>query len=269
MEGSPYLDPAVAAAYDRIAAPVQFTPPARDLIALIDPPIGGTVLDVGTGTGAVARDASQATGPAGLVVGIDPSVEMLRASPAGRSYRVAVARTPGLPFRSDVFDAVTASFVLSHAEDYRTALADMVRVCRSRGRVGITAWGAGPNPVGKAWKDVAATYLSAVRLQQAFATVIPWDEWFADADHLERALRDASLTAVQIARREYLFSLPVPDFLAMKEATVEGTLLRRLLSADDWNRFRHRVGEVFRERYADTLSFVRDVHFGIGTKGGD
>jgi len=268
MDASPYLDPAVAAAYDLIAAPIQFTPPARDLVALIEAPIGGVVLDVGTGTGVVAFHLAQVTGPTGLVVGIDPSPAMLRASRARRSYRVVVARTPGVPFRDEVFDAVTASFVLSHAGDYQSALADMVRVCKAGGRVGISAWGAGANPVGQAWKDVAAMYVSRDRFQQAFRAVIPWDEQLSYADDLDRALQHAHLTAVQITRREYLFNLTVTDFLAMKESTVEGTVLRRMLDASDWDRFTREAANVFRERYADAVSFVRDVHFGIGVKGG-
>jgi ubiquinone/menaquinone biosynthesis C-methylase UbiE len=269
MEGSPYLDPAVAATYDRLAAPIQFTPPARDLVAMIEAPIGGVVLDVGTGTGAVAVHAAKAVGPTGLVVGIDPSPAMLRASRRDRSYRVAVARSPGLPFRDAVFDAVTASFVLSHAGDYRTALADMVRVCKVGARVGISGWGAGSNPVGQAWRDVAVMYVPGDRLERAFRALIPWEEPFAHAERLEQTLRNASLTTVQVTRREYLFNLTVTDFLSMKELTVEGTLLRRMLDPNDWDRFRHQVADVFRERYADTVSFVRDVHFGIGTKGGN
>ena len=98
--------------------------------------------------------------------------------------------------------------------------------------------------------------------------MIPWDEQFSHADDLDRALRHARLTAVQITRREYLFNLTVTDFLAMKESTVEGTVLRRMLDASDWDRFTREAANVFRERYADAVSFVRDVHFGIGVKGG-
>jgi SAM-dependent methyltransferase len=173
-----------------------------------------------------------------------------------------------VPFRDETFDAVTASFVLSHAGDYRAALADMVRVCKAGGRVGISAWGAGANPVGQAWKDVAALYVPGDRSQQAFRAVIPWDERFSHADDLDRALRDAGLTAVQLTQREYRFNLTVTDFLAMKESTVEGTVLRRMLDAEGWERFRREVARLFRARYADTVSFVRDVHFGIGVKGG-
>src|SRR5438874_1386963 len=268
MDASPYLDPAVAAVYDRIAAPIQFTPPARDLVALIDAATGGVILDVGTGTGVVARHAARAIGASGLVVGIDPSPAMLRASPAGAARCVVVARAPGIPFRAEVFDAVTAGFVLSHAGDYQAALADMVRVCKAGGRVGISAWGPGANPVGQVWKDVAAMYASRDRLQQALRAVIPWDEQFSHADDLDRALRHARLSEVRVTRREYLFNLTVNDFLTMKESTVEGTVLRRMLDAVDWDRFRREVARVFRERYADGVSFVRDVHFAIGVKGG-
>src|SRR5437016_3186444 len=151
MDESPYSIPEVATTYRRTAAPIQFAPPAADLVTMIEPPLGGRLLDVGTGVGVAAKPASRLVGPTGLVVGIDASIEMLR---AGRDrLTTVVARTPGLPFRHDAFDRVIASFVVSHFEDYGAGLADMVRVCRSEGRVGMTAWGGGSNPVGQLWRD--------------------------------------------------------------------------------------------------------------------
>jgi hypothetical protein len=52
---SPYFAPELASAYGRLAAPSQFMRPARDLVGLLDLSIGAKVLDVGSGTGVVAR----------------------------------------------------------------------------------------------------------------------------------------------------------------------------------------------------------------------
>jgi hypothetical protein len=45
---SPYLDPQLASEYGRLAAPSQFTRPARDLVSLLDLSIDARVLDVGS-----------------------------------------------------------------------------------------------------------------------------------------------------------------------------------------------------------------------------
>src|ERR671934_1974076 len=102
MPESPYLDPNVATVYSRLAAPAQFAEPARALVAALEPPAGALALDVGTGTGVVAAMLSDAVGRDGRVVGIDPSIEMLRL--AGAIRLPVVAQVPGLPFGSSTFD---------------------------------------------------------------------------------------------------------------------------------------------------------------------
>jgi ubiquinone/menaquinone biosynthesis C-methylase UbiE len=41
-------------------------------------PLGATVLDVGSGTGVVAAALSRVVGPAGRVIGADPSAAIIR-----------------------------------------------------------------------------------------------------------------------------------------------------------------------------------------------
>ena len=95
-----------AAEYDRVATPNIFTPPAEDLVAMMELPAGGLVLDVGGGSGAVSVPAAKALGPAGLVVTLDPSVEMLRmARRKGLLWTVAGA-APRLPFVTGRFDVI-------------------------------------------------------------------------------------------------------------------------------------------------------------------
>ena len=60
----------VAEIYERVHAP-RLAGPARDLVAFAEPPLGGRVLDIGTGTGVAAEAAAAAVGDGGLAVGID------------------------------------------------------------------------------------------------------------------------------------------------------------------------------------------------------
>ena len=78
---------------------------------------GDRVLDVGCGTGSLTMAAARAAGPTGRVVGIDPSLEMVRwARTKARLLRrhVEFVATAGeaLPFPADAFDVVTMSLVL-------------------------------------------------------------------------------------------------------------------------------------------------------------
>jgi SAM-dependent methyltransferase len=77
----------VASAYTRLAAPSQFVlPPARDLVGLLDVPVGAMVLDVGSGTGVVAAALARMIGAAGRVIAADPLVAMLFAAGLGRPF---------------------------------------------------------------------------------------------------------------------------------------------------------------------------------------
>ena len=227
---------------------------------------GNVVLDVGSGTGAFAGPALDAVGLSGLVVGLDLSIEMLQASDRLLRCRLVVGQTPGLPFEDHTFDAVGSSFVLPHCRDYAGALADMVRVCRPRGRVGITAWGAKPNPAGHLWTEIAATFVDRERTRQAYDGVIPRQEWFSLVDNFERVFRQAGLTDIQFETRDYTVEMMPGDYVAMKLDGTDGAIIRQLVSEIEWNDFRRRVSEAFRERFPGQISFVRDVHFGIGTR---
>ena len=99
---------AAADTHDRLAVPGIFTPPAKDLVASLDLPVAGTVLDVGAGSGVAARVAKESS-PERTVIALDPSLQMLRAA---RSHGLCVVAgaVPGLPFPTGTFDGVMANF---------------------------------------------------------------------------------------------------------------------------------------------------------------
>ena len=168
MKNSPYCDAENAAIYDRLALPCQFSAPGRDLVGMLRIAVGGRVLDVGSGTGAAAIPAAEVVGMEGLVVALDASMEMLQFLQSKGVFRVVVGEVPRLPFRDGFFHAVMGNFVLSHFKSYELGLADMVRVLRPGGQLGVTAWAAGQNPFDQAWSEVAATFVSRKIQQRAF-----------------------------------------------------------------------------------------------------
>jgi ubiquinone/menaquinone biosynthesis C-methylase UbiE len=138
----------VAAAY--VADPLGlFEKCARRLLDLLHPPSGAVLLDIGTGGGAVASQASSWVGSEGRVVGSDIAISMLRhAKRASVAPGSAVANfcqmdAERLGFADGSFDVVACAFSLFQFPDMGRALAEMARVARPEGRVGLSNWGPG------------------------------------------------------------------------------------------------------------------------------
>ena len=113
-------------------------------LSLLDISAGERVLDVGCGSGAVTRDIARRVGGRGLVVGLDPSLEMLavaRALAEGESLGDRVEFREGnalrLPFPDGSFDVVICATVLSHVPEGETAIPELARVLRPGGRLGV------------------------------------------------------------------------------------------------------------------------------------
>jgi SAM-dependent methyltransferase len=64
---------------------------------------------------------------------------MLRLAPASVPRTVLDAQA--LPFRSETFDAAVLAFMVQHLPDARLAFAEVNRVLRPGGRLGIAMWG--------------------------------------------------------------------------------------------------------------------------------
>jgi ubiquinone/menaquinone biosynthesis C-methylase UbiE len=109
---------------------------------------GETALEVGCGTGAVARAARARVGPAGQVFAIDPSGEMIavaRRKAARRHVQVdfRVAGIEALPLPDASVDAALSSLMMHHlpADLKRTGLAELRRVLKPGGRLVIVDFG--------------------------------------------------------------------------------------------------------------------------------
>lgn len=102
---------------------------------------GNRVLDVGCGTGVLARAARERAGTEGHVSGIDPNAGMLAV--AGRSepdieWHTGLAEQ--LPFPDASFDCAVSQFALMFFADAQGALGEMRRVTRPGGRVTLAVW---------------------------------------------------------------------------------------------------------------------------------
>jgi SAM-dependent methyltransferase len=101
---------------------------------------GARVLDVGCGTGRLARWIGERVGSKGGVVGIDPLEERIgiaRAHGGAARFEVGQAEDLGA-FEDASFDAVCMSSVLHWVADKAKALSEARRVLRPGGRLGVT-----------------------------------------------------------------------------------------------------------------------------------
>jgi demethylmenaquinone methyltransferase/2-methoxy-6-polyprenyl-1,4-benzoquinol methylase len=124
--------------YDRYAALLSFGQDPRwrrFLVSRVDVAPGETVLDVATGTGAVAGELIRQKGC--RVVGVDVTREMLaearRRLPPGVPLVEATAER--LPFEDASFDALTFTYLLRYVADPAATLHELARVVRPGGTI--------------------------------------------------------------------------------------------------------------------------------------
>jgi demethylmenaquinone methyltransferase/2-methoxy-6-polyprenyl-1,4-benzoquinol methylase len=98
---------------------------------------GMRVLDLGTGTGLVARSALDVLGRPQAVVGLDPSRGMLRQARRSFPGPLIEGRAEALPVIDECVDLVSMGYALRHVADLGLLFAECRRVLRPGGRLVI------------------------------------------------------------------------------------------------------------------------------------
>ncbi|MGW0663908.1 class I SAM-dependent methyltransferase [Streptodolium elevatio] len=138
-----------AVRYERHVAPIM-APFVGALVDAVRPAPGEAVLDLGCGTGFVAREAARRVGAEGRVTGVDLNPGMLAVAaeqapetpeaPGAPEVVWAQAAAEALPFGDDEFDVVLCQQSAQFFADLDAALAQAARVTRPGGRFGATVW---------------------------------------------------------------------------------------------------------------------------------
>ncbi len=95
-----------------------------------------SLLDLGTGTGDLAREALSAF-PQARVVGADFTLEMMRVGQKTGPLDFSTADALRLPFSDSTFDAVVSGFLMRNVINLNKALEEQYRVLKNGGRIVI------------------------------------------------------------------------------------------------------------------------------------
>lgn len=96
---------------------------------------GMRLLDVASGTGLAAAAALGLGLPPKDIVGLDPSIGMLRENQKRRPIPLVQARGERLPFADNSFDFISMGYALRHVEDLGMLFREFRRVLKPGGRV--------------------------------------------------------------------------------------------------------------------------------------
>ncbi len=241
---------------------------AARLLDWLEPVPTDYLLDVGTGCGAVAWRAADRLGVAGLAVGSDIAATMVylarqHVSPASRVF-FCQADAERLSFPDRSFDAVTCAFSLFQFPQMEQALAEMRRVLKPGGRLGLSNWGPGYfSPIASLQRDLFREF--------GLKALLPNPLTFKPAE-LRSLLERAGFTGVRLieetetvwfrdAAQVWAFNLDMGPFPVM---------LQQQLSADRQQELAQRFIELLKDLMTERgIESTFHLLYALAERGGD
>jgi SAM-dependent methyltransferase len=235
-----------AEVYERCFVPAIFGPWAAHMADAAKVAPRDRVLDVGCGTGVLARAAADRVAADGQVTGLDLNEGMLavaRRLRPGIDWRQGDATN--LPFADASYDVVVSQFALMYVPDRTVALKEMVRVLRRGGRLAVAVWG----PYERATGYVILTEIARRRCGQAAADVLMAPFAVGSSDTLRGLFQAAGIddVAVELVKGTMTF----PTIEAFIETEVKGSPLEALLDHEGYQGLMREAQDQLRRFRAD------------------
>ncbi|HEY3605594.1 MAG TPA: methyltransferase domain-containing protein [Sporichthyaceae bacterium] len=115
-------------------------PAYRAAVARADYPVGSVVADLGCGTGRALPALCEAVGPAGRVLGVEVTLEMLaevRRAGRDRYAHLLLTDALALPLPDATLGGIFAAGLLNHVPEADAGLRELARATRPGGRLAI------------------------------------------------------------------------------------------------------------------------------------
>ncbi|HEY2679537.1 MAG TPA: class I SAM-dependent methyltransferase [Steroidobacteraceae bacterium] len=120
---------------------------------------GMRVLDIGAGTGLMARQAARLVGATGRVIGVDPSTGMLQSAKVPEGVELVVGSAEAIPAAADSADFLCMGYALRHVSDLSAAFREFLRVLKPGGRICLLEI---TRPAGPVARGLLRTYMRGV-----------------------------------------------------------------------------------------------------------
>ncbi|MGD9903756.1 MAG: methyltransferase domain-containing protein [Vicinamibacterales bacterium] len=245
--GNPTLDAQITAAkaYEALFVPALFGQWAAPLVDAAHVGAGHRVLDVGCGTGVVAREAQRRVGPDGEVVGLDPSPGMLAlARTLNPTVEWCQGRAEALPWPDAAFDAVVSQFGLMFM-DAEPAVREMLRVLKPSGTLVVAVWDAVDHSPGYAAEIAVLERVAGRRAADALRAPFV----LGDRDRLAAIFTSAGAASVAVTTA--MGQARFPSVRVMVEADLRGWLPVMGVHLDE-----EVIARVLRAADEDLLPFI-------------
>ena len=246
-----------AEGYESYMVPTLFAPCARILIQAADPKPGERVLDVGCGTGIVAREVASRLGATAEVAAVDLSGNMLavaRRVAARESLTIEwrEGNAEQLPFHDGAFDLILCQFALMFVADKAAALSEMRRVVTGSGRVLISVWqGLDRHPFYQTLHNVIQQRLGVSALQEIFA--------LGNADDLRGQAMAVGFRRVDIKPFSLMARFPNPEAFIAGEIEVDTAAIPSMQHLDSKAR-QAIVTAITRDMQSPLKELISDNH---------
>ncbi|MEZ5812901.1 MAG: methyltransferase domain-containing protein [Rhizobiaceae bacterium] len=232
--------------YSRIGITLQIV--GEQLAEAVDPSAGASVLDVAAGNGnatlAFARRGANVTSTD--YVGDLLARGRARAEADGLDVRFQIADAEALPFTDGEFDAVVSTFGVMFSPNQAQAAAELARVCRPGGRIGLANW-TPSSFIGQLFKTVGAHVPPPAGVQSPAL--------WGDENWLQTAF-GASAASIEIVRRNFIFRAETPSSFVDLFRDYYGPVHKAFLALD----------ETAREGFHDAIEETID-RFNVATDG--
>jgi demethylmenaquinone methyltransferase/2-methoxy-6-polyprenyl-1,4-benzoquinol methylase len=120
---------------------------------------GMRVLDIGVGTGLMARQAAGLVGALGSVTGVDPSSGMIQSARVPPGVELLIGSAEVIPASPATADFLCMGYALRHIADMSAAFREFMRVLKPGGRICLLEI---TRPEGRASRTILKAYMRGI-----------------------------------------------------------------------------------------------------------